>query len=45
MKIVMGVHGMNPVERMFFGSTALHVVQRAHCPVLTVRPFFERPKP
>jgi nucleotide-binding universal stress UspA family protein len=43
--IVMGIHGQNPLERMFFGSTALHVVQQAPCPVLTVRPSLERPKP
>jgi nucleotide-binding universal stress UspA family protein len=43
--IVMGIHGQNPIARMFFGSTALHVVQQARCPVLTVRPSLERPKP
>jgi nucleotide-binding universal stress UspA family protein len=42
--IVMGIHGQNPLERMFFGSTALHVLQHAHCPVLTVR-YSERPNP
>jgi nucleotide-binding universal stress UspA family protein len=43
--IVMGIHGQSVIERMFFGSTALHVVQQARCPVLTVRPSLERPKP
>jgi nucleotide-binding universal stress UspA family protein len=40
--IVMGIHGRGPLERMFFGSTALHVLQEAPCPVLTVRPSAER---
>ena len=40
--IVMGIHGQSAIERMFFGSTALHVVQQARCPVLTVRPSLER---
>ena len=35
--IVMGIHGSNPVERLFVGSTALQVLRGAHCPVLTVR--------
>lgn len=35
--IVLGIHGANPVVRMLFGSTAVHVVRRASCPVLTVR--------
>jgi nucleotide-binding universal stress UspA family protein len=35
--IVMGIHGRNAVERLFLGSTALHVVRQARCPVLTVR--------
>lgn len=43
--IVMGIHGQKALERMFFGSTALHVVQQARCPVLTVRPSLERPNP
>jgi nucleotide-binding universal stress UspA family protein len=43
--IVMGIHGLNPLERMFFGSTALHVVAQAPCPVLTVRPSVDRLKP
>jgi len=35
--IVMGIHGSKPLERLFFGSTTLHVVRQARCPVLTVR--------
>ena len=35
--IVMGIHGRNPLERLFLGSTALHVLRQAACPVLTVR--------
>jgi nucleotide-binding universal stress UspA family protein len=35
--IVLGVHGRNPLDRFFFGSTAQHVVRAANCPVLTVR--------
>jgi nucleotide-binding universal stress UspA family protein len=35
--IVMGVHGRNPVDLMFFGSTTHHVVRSASCPVLTLR--------
>ena len=35
--IVMGTHGRNAFERMFVGSTALHVLREARCPVLTVR--------
>ena len=35
--IVMGIHGQNPVERAFVGSTALQVLRQARCPVLTVR--------
>ena len=35
--IVMGIHGKNPIDRMFFGSTVEPVVRRATCPVLTVR--------
>lgn len=36
--IVIGVQGRNPIDVMFFGSTAQHVVRQATCPVLTVRP-------
>jgi nucleotide-binding universal stress UspA family protein len=35
--IVLGVHGRNPVDLLFFGSTAQHVVREAACPVLTIR--------
>jgi len=35
--VVLGIHGRNPIERLFFGSTAEPVVRRAECPVLTVR--------
>ncbi len=35
--IVLGIHGRNPIDRLFFGSTAEPVVRRAGCPVLTVR--------
>jgi nucleotide-binding universal stress UspA family protein len=35
--IVIGVHGRNVADLLFFGSTANHVVRQASCPVLTVR--------
>lgn len=35
--IVMGIHGAGPVDRLFFGSTALQVVRAAGCAVLTLR--------
>jgi nucleotide-binding universal stress UspA family protein len=35
--VVMGMHGRNPLERLFLGSSALQVLRRAPCPVLTVR--------
>ena len=36
--VVLGVHGSaRAVDRLFFGSTAQHVVREAACPVLTVR--------
>lgn len=35
--IVAGVHGRNPADLAFFGSTAQHLVRRATCPVLTLR--------
>lgn len=35
--IVLGIHGRNPVDLLFFGSTAQHVVRGAACPVLTIR--------
>lgn len=36
--IVLGVHGVGPIDRMLFGSTTQHVVRQALCPVLTIRP-------
>lgn len=35
--IVLGVHGRDVVDLMFFGSTTQHVVRQAACPVLTLR--------
>jgi nucleotide-binding universal stress UspA family protein len=35
--IVMGVHGRNALDLLLFGSTTNHVVQRASCPVLTLK--------
>jgi nucleotide-binding universal stress UspA family protein len=35
--IVLGIHGRNAADLLFFGSTANHVVRRAVCPVLTIR--------
>ena len=35
--IVIGIHGRNPIDLLFFGSTAQHVVRQAVCPVLTLR--------
>jgi nucleotide-binding universal stress UspA family protein len=35
--VVLGVHGRNPLDVFFFGSTTHHVVRRAQCPVLTLR--------
>jgi nucleotide-binding universal stress UspA family protein len=35
--IVIGVHGRNPLDVFFFGSTTHQVVRRAACPVLTLR--------
>ncbi len=35
--IVIGIHGRNAVDVLFFGSTAQHVVRQATCPVLTLR--------
>ena len=36
--IVMGTHGTSGVEHLLLGSVAEHVVRKAACPVLTVRP-------
>ena len=35
--IVIGIHGRNAADLLFFGSTAQHVVRQATCPVLTLR--------
>jgi nucleotide-binding universal stress UspA family protein len=35
--IVMGVHGRNPIDLLFFGSTTQQVVRASTCPVLTLR--------
>jgi nucleotide-binding universal stress UspA family protein len=35
--IVLGVHGRNPIDLMFLGSTTNQVVRASTCPVLTVR--------
>lgn len=35
--IVMGIYGRNPLDLLFFGSTAHQVVRTASCPVLTLR--------
>ena len=35
--IVMGVHGRNPLDLIFLGSTTNQVVRAATCPVLTLR--------
>lgn len=36
--IVIGVRGRNPLDLTLFGSTTNHVVRRASCPVLTLKP-------
>jgi nucleotide-binding universal stress UspA family protein len=41
--IVVGTHGGGAVERLFFGSTAGHVVRGATCPVVTVPPLKRAP--
>jgi nucleotide-binding universal stress UspA family protein len=35
--IVIGIQGRGALDRLFFGSTAQHVVRQAACPVLTIR--------
>jgi nucleotide-binding universal stress UspA family protein len=35
--IVLGVHGRNAADLLFFGSTANHVIREAACPVFTIR--------
>jgi len=36
--IAMGTRGLSRFKQLLLGSTARRVVQRAHCPVLTMRP-------
>jgi len=36
--IVMATHGLSGMQHLFVGSVAERTVQRAHCPVLTLRP-------
>jgi nucleotide-binding universal stress UspA family protein len=36
--VLVGSHGRGPVGRFFIGSVSEHVVRRAPCPVLVVRP-------
>jgi nucleotide-binding universal stress UspA family protein len=45
--IVMGTHGRRGLKRFLMGSVAEHVLERARCPVLTVKtPFLMRaPEP
>lgn len=35
--IVMGTHGRTGLEHILIGSVAERVIQKAHCPVLTIR--------
>jgi nucleotide-binding universal stress UspA family protein len=35
--IVMGTHGRTGIAHVLMGSVAERVVQKAHCPVLTIR--------
>ena len=39
--LVIGARGHSALDRLLFGSTALQVVRRATCPVLSVRPLTE----
>ncbi|SRR5579885_2227834 len=43
--IVMGTHGWSGLRRLLMGSVAADVVQRATCPVLTVREALPREPP
>jgi nucleotide-binding universal stress UspA family protein len=43
--IVIGAYGHGVLDRMFFGSTAQHVVRHAVCPVLTLRAPMQQPAP
>ena len=42
--IVIGAQGHGFLEHLFSGSNAQHVIRRATCPVLTVRPVATEPK-
>ena len=35
--VVLGVHSTHGIDRLFFGSTAQHVLRAGRCPVLLVR--------
>jgi nucleotide-binding universal stress UspA family protein len=35
--VVIGTHGLSGLKHMLLGSIAERVVQKAHCPVLTVK--------
>ena len=36
--VVIGTHGLSGLKHLLLGSIAERVVQKAHCPVLTVKP-------
>jgi nucleotide-binding universal stress UspA family protein len=42
--VVVGAQGHGVIEHMLSGSNAQHVIRRATCPVLTVRPLKFRPR-
>lgn len=41
--IVIATHGRKGIARFFIGSTTEHVLRRASCPVMTVRPHADQP--
>ena len=43
--IVMGTHGRRGLKRLLMGSVAEYVLERAECPVLTVKTPFPEEKP
>jgi nucleotide-binding universal stress UspA family protein len=43
--IIMGTHGRTGFAHAMLGSTAERVIQRAHCPVLTIKAFKQAAKP
>ena len=43
--LVVGAQGHGVIEHMLSGSNAQHVIRRATCPVLTVRPLKNRRRP